>query len=76
MRNIEEISKRAVQMHAFVQHGEYVLKAFPMPKQQRRESEVLLNQMSAEIDLLRWVLGLEEETWFDQIDKPDCVEHI
>ncbi len=76
MRNINEISKRLLEMHAYLQHGEYVLQNAKMTKQDRCDAEILLGQVVAEIDLLRWVLGLGEETWFDGIDLPVCVQHL
>lgn len=74
MRNIEMISERALEMHAYVVHGQYVLENENLSKREKKEISLLLNQISSEIELLRWVLNLQDTTWFDQIDKPACMQ--
>jgi len=75
MRTKQEISERLLQMHAFLQHGLFVVENTKLTKKQDGELMKLLYQIDAEIELLRWVLGLADATWFDEIDKPACVEH-
>lgn len=74
MRDKNEISERLLEMHAFLQHGIYVVESKQLNKQGEKEAMKLLCQIDAEIELLRWVLGLEHETWFDGIDKPECAK--
>jgi len=76
MRDKNEISKRVLEMHAFLQHGLYVVESKQLNKRDERNAMKLLYQVDAEIELLRWVLGLEQETWFDGIDKPECGKHL
>lgn len=75
MRTTQEISDRLLQMHAFLQHGIFVVESGQLTKKQDRDTMKLLCQMDAEIELLRWVLGLSDSTWFDEMEKPVCVQH-
>jgi hypothetical protein len=76
MRTKEEISNRVLEMHAFLQHGLFVVESGQLSKKEERESMKLLYQLDAEIELIRWVLGLSDATWFDELDKPACAQYF
>ncbi len=76
MRTKEEISTRVLEMHAFLQHGLFVVESGQLSKKEERASMKLLHQVDAEIELVRWVLGLADATWFDELDKPVCTQHF
>lgn len=75
MRTKEEISNRLLEMHAFLQHGLFVVESGRLSKKEERDAMKLLCQIDAEIELIRWVLGLADATWFDELHKPACVQH-
>jgi hypothetical protein len=76
MRDNNEISRRLLQMNHFLQHGLFVVESGQLTKKQEQDAMKVLYQVDSEIELLRWVLGLEQQTWFDEIDKPECVQHL